>query len=147
MTYPFDTMRDSFLRFMAEGASYREALELFDLAEFRAAAMAELDGDLVRRVSPMEDILRAGDFVTNDSRGLPALLELLVHAQIEQGQQPCAQCLDLWAAGWTSEVPNPKYGPCQSMSLYWRAPSKRPGKLGRRYLSTNQAWNALQTSK
>lgn len=152
MPYPIDTYRDAFLRFMTEGCSYREALEHFDEKEFRSAAMEELDGDLVRRIGPLEDIIRAGDFVTNDQRGLPALLDLLTHAEFEKRNSVDSpdyqQALDLWQAGWTSENANPAspgfWGQTQVMSWYWRAPSKRAGKPGRRYLSTNQAWNALQ---
>lgn len=92
--------------------------------------------------------------MTNDERQLPALFDLLVCAQFEQRNSvdgaDYQQALELWQAGWTSESHEPYsdhfWSQVQVMSWYWRAPSKRPGKPGRRYLSTNQAWNAFQRS-
>ena len=55
-------------------------------------------------------------------------------------------------AGWKYELPelvNRKDGDKKPLmetepwQWYWRAPSKRKGSKGRRYLSTNQAFNAL----
>ncbi len=64
------------------------------------------------------------------------------------------QAAPLYLAGWTSEVSecyqtNSKdpWRQCPVASLYWRAPSKRPGKPGRRYLSTNQAFRAMERCK
>ena len=67
----------------------------------------------------------------------------------ERNAQDMEKALELSAAGWTAEIekhhtPHPFTGSVDVMSWYWRAPSKRPGKKGRKYLSTNQAWNAYQ---
>lgn len=146
MPHPIDTYRDAFLRLMADGMSYREALETFDEDEFTKAALAEMDarGSLI-----MNENL---DLVTNDERRAPALFDLLVHANFEKKNSvdghDYKQALDLWQAGWTSECANPPsegfWGQTQVMSWYWRRPPRRKGKRGRLYLSTNQAWNALQ---
>jgi hypothetical protein len=145
--YPIDTYRDSFLRFMADGMSYSEALEQFDQDEFANAAFVEMYSREARI-----DLL-THEFVTNDSRKLPALFQLLTRAQFEKRNsvdgRDYQQALELWQAGWTSESKTnpPKPGfwhQAQVMSWYWRRPPRRPGKPGRRYLSTNQAWTALQ---
>lgn len=66
----------------------------------------------------------------------------------ESESRQMEKALELTAAGWTAETPNhtphPFTGSVQVMSWYWRRPSRRPGKPGRRYLSTDQAWNAYQ---
>lgn len=130
--------RDSFLKFIAEGMSYREAMECFDPEELQRAVNAELRADVVLANHPdvkpttLFDMVVRGEFEKRNS------------IDSKSGQQ----CLALWQAGWTSECANPAvpgfWGQTQLMSLYWRAPSKRPGKPGRRYLSTNQAFNAMQ---
>lgn len=141
-----DTYRDAFLRFVAEGMTHAESMEQFDKELWRLAMWEELDSGHAIRNS-------VGDFVTNDERGLPALFELSAMASFEArnsvGSHDMDQAMALWASGWTSEVPNPNnskdfWRQPQVMSFYWRAPSKRPGKPGRRYLSTNQAFNAMQ---
>src|SRR5687767_553107 len=47
----------------------------------------------------------------------------------------------LLAAGWTFELPGD--GDYEPWQWYWRAPPKRKGKPGRKYLSTNQAYRAM----
>jgi hypothetical protein len=47
----------------------------------------------------------------------------------------------LLAAGWQFEVVNDDD---ELWQFAWRRPGKRPGKPGRRFASTNQAFNALQ---
>jgi hypothetical protein len=59
------------------------------------------------------------------------------------------KALELSAAGWTPEIekhhtPHPYTGSVDVMSWYWRRPARRKGQKGRRYLSTNQAWNAYK---
>ncbi len=59
------------------------------------------------------------------------------------------KALELSAAGWSPEIekqhtPHPFTGSVDVMSWYWRSPPKRQGWKGRRYLSTNQAWDALK---
>lgn len=140
-----DIFRDSFLKFIEEGMTHAEALEKFDETLFRRAAVDEL----------MESGIRIDPTtyrqLVNDSRGVTPLIDLLSLAEMQRRSQRDfeKQAIPLMLAGWTSEVPNPTnrkdpWLQCQTMSLYWRAPSKRPGKPGRRYLSTNQAFNAMQ---
>lgn len=54
-------------------------------------------------------------------------------------------------AGWRYELPEivnrkegePAHMATETWQWYWRSPPKRKGTKGRRYLSTNQAFNAL----
>lgn len=132
-----DAYRDAFLKFLSEGMSYREAMECFDEAELKAAVSAEVIDDAFR-------FARADDAPRT-------LFDLVVRGNFEKRNSidspDGAQCLALWQAGWTSDQANSSspgfWGQAQLMSFYWRAPSKRPGKPGRKYLSTNQAHNAL----
>lgn len=137
MNEPIDTYRDAFLVFIKEGMTYTEALEQFDAEQWRAAVRSELETVEARHFNH-ETLC----YETHD--GKPSLLDLQVKASLEQALEPCEQCFDLWSAGWTSEVPNPQYGPCQSISLYWRRPPIGKRKQGRLFLSTNQAWMALK---
>ena len=87
-----------------------------------------------------------------------SLLDLLAIAGREEcDESEMEKAIELWLAGWTSELPehyntpeaqerakNDPWSRCAVMSWYWRAPSKRKGKPGRRYLSTNQAFNAMK---
>lgn len=45
-------------------------------------------------------------------------------------------------AGWTMVIPNSIQ--TETWQYYWRRPPKKKGGTGRKYLSTNQAFNALQ---
>ena len=154
-TYPFDTLRDTLLKFVAEGMTYDEALSQFDEKEFTAAAMAEMDQGLTQTLSVLDGIELAGNIVTNDERRLPSLFDLKVRANFERSNgingEAFQQALQLWQAGWTSEHEKPAsdkfWSQVQVMSWYWRAPSKRLGKLGRKYLSTNQAFNAMRKAQ
>lgn len=145
---PIDTYRDTFLKFLADGMSYAEAFEQFDEKEWRKAVIAELDDGQTRLDR------ESGELVTNDERYLPALLSLGARADFERRsiRDFNEQAVPLMLAGWTSEVANPTnskhfWSQVQTMSLYWRAPSKRAGKPGRRYLSTQQAYNAMMRGK
>lgn len=134
MNHPYDTYLIAFRKFLADGMTYAEAFREFDEEKIRAAAWQEIRDD-------------PASFHSEDS-----LWSMTVRAGWERMNESSKdQCYDLWSAGWTSEVPesarhNSKdfWRQLQLMSLYWRAPSKRPGKPGRRYLSTNQAWRAMQ---
>ncbi len=60
----------------------------------------------------------------------------------------------LIAAGWRFELPeivNAKEGEermgTEPWQWYWRAPAKRVGSNGRKYLSTQQAFNALKRTQ
>jgi len=55
-----------------------------------------------------------------------------------------AQVSALLLAGWKFELPGNGDYEYEPWQWYWRAPPKRKGSKGRKYLSTNQAHNALQ---
>lgn len=142
---PIDTYRDAFMKFLSEGMTHAEAMEQFDQREWDAAVIAELEGNGLLRLD-----WPSLEHVTNDERKLPSLLSLssLANFQKRSAIDFEEQAIPLMLAGWTSEVPNPTnrkdpWLQCQTMSLYWRAPSKRPGKPGRCYPSTQQAYNAM----
>ncbi len=147
---PIDTYRDAFLKFIREGMSYAEALEQFDEDEWNRAVMKEMfDHDAL-----LDPVTR--QWITNDSRGLPALFQLSILANFQMSSKRDfeEQAVPLMIAGWTSEMPEcyrhnsqDPWRQCPVMSLYWRAPSKRPGKPGRKYLSTQQAYNAMKKAK
>lgn len=143
---PIDTYRDAFLKFLAEGMTYAEALSHFDEDAWNMAAMAEIF------TNEAKIDISTREFLTNDSRKLPSLFLLGVRAnrQITDDLDLQEQAIPLYLAGWQSEVPdsfkhNSKdfWRQCPTMSLYWRAPSKRAGKPGRLYRSTNQAFRAM----
>lgn len=52
------------------------------------------------------------------------------------------KALDLYAAGWTSETPHESQ--TEIMSWYWRRPPMGNRKTGRRFMSTDQAWNHMR---
>lgn len=145
---PIDTLKDCFLRFLAEGMSYAEALDEFDRSEINAAINAELErGDSVQVRNPETMMLQ-------NACGHETLFDLVVKAEFQKRNERDfnEQAVPLMLAGWTMENPSPSnskdfWRQTQTMSLYWRAPSKRPGKPGRKYLSTNQAFRALQKSQ
>lgn len=142
---PIDTYRDAFLKFLAEGMTHEEARAQFDEAELQAAVNAELErGDSVQvfNMDPMGN---------TNACGRETLFDLVVKAGFEKRQRKDFedQATPLMLAGWTMENVNPNnskdfWRQTQIMSLYWRAPSKRPGKPGRLYRSTQQAFNAMQ---
>jgi len=139
---PIDTYRDSFLAFVAGGMTHSEALDQFDRKEWNAALVAELS---LIRLNPKTLNMEVHD-------GLPPLLSLDSMAGREQAdQKDMEQAIELWGAGWTSEVPDcfrhnsrDFWRQCPVMSWYWRRPSRRQGKPGRKYLSTNRAWMAMK---
>lgn len=72
------------------------------------------------------------------------LLDVLAKAGMEEcNESALEQAYELWMAGWTHEPVSPN---SQVMSWYWRAPPKGKRPRGRRYLSTQQALNALRRS-
>ena len=62
----------------------------------------------------------------------------------ESEQKQRRQAWRLLEAGWRFEMPEHEY--LDIMSWSWRAPPKRKGRAGRKYLSTNQAYNAMVKS-
>lgn len=141
-----DTYRDAFMKFLAQGMTYAEAFDEFSPLEWQRAAMQEVVDDEAI-IEPLTH-----EFVTNDERRLPTLFALSCRAMRQQQDvKDMEQAYELWGAGWTHEVPEPFqhnykdfWRQCPVMSWHWRAPSKRLGKPGRRYFSTQQAFNAMQ---
>ena len=118
-----DTYITALRKFLADGMSPMEAMDQFDSKEWDALMMQEMR-----------------------ERNTRIMLDLAVTASQEQSNQgSLTQAYDLWGAGWTSE--NPGGWPSQPMSWYWRRPPVGKRALGRRYLSTNQAWNAWNKEK
>lgn len=60
---------------------------------------------------------------------------------LESREAALPQVDALMAAGWTFELPDVS-GP-EPWQWYWRRPARRKGKKGRKFLSTNQAFNAM----
>lgn len=70
-------------------------------------------------------------------------LDLLVVGGMElRNEKDMEKAIELWLAGWTSEKPAPTTS--QVMSWYWRRPPRTKKRPGRRYLSTDQAYNAMK---
>lgn len=127
MNHSIDGLKDTFRLLVAKGHTPFEAFSMFDAGELWNMAMEE-----VRERGPMET------HADSDS-----LICLCVSAQQEERDRKDLeeQAIPLWLAGWTSE---PQSKDAQVMSWYWRAPAKGKRPLGRRFLSTNQAFMALQ---
>ncbi len=128
-----DTYLTAFRRFLSDGMSYEEARNQFDPGLLQVALKSEMD--LVPGIENWP------------------LWDLCVKASFEERNRKDweEQAVPLMLAGWAIEQPdghkhNSKdfWRQPQAMSLYWRRPSRRPGKPGRRYLSTNQAYMAMQ---
>ena len=68
------------------------------------------------------------------------LAVLADRGRVESWRRDSEQVYSLLAAKWTFEIPSEDSGP---HSFYWRSPPKGKRELGRKYLSTNQAWNAM----
>ncbi len=116
--------------------THHEAMQCFDEEEWDKAVHEELMSGEVGHLdgTSLLDLSAMASFEGRSSVGSPDM----------------DQAMALWAAGWTSEVPSPEHdgkhgfwSRCSVMSFYWRRPPRRPGKPGRRYLSTNQAYNAM----
>lgn len=139
-----DSIRDEFADYVAKGMSYMEAKAMFDEVTLQVAIDAELfRGDSIKSFNMLT--LQA-----ENACGHETLFDLCVKASFEEQNKRDfeEQAVPLMMAGWTMETQNPTnskefWSQTQVMSLYWRAPSKRPGKPGRKYLSTNQAFNAM----
>ena len=91
-------------------------------------------------IADIERRVKAGQQVSKDEWQL-----FVEHIQAEPGGSRAEaerQLHKLLAAGWTFEIPHESA--TEPWQLFWRAPPKRLGKLGRKYLSTNQAFNAFR---
>lgn len=70
---------------------------------------------------------------------------LCKQVQDDQTREDMIQVRALLQAGWKYELPGDgDYDPYQ---WYWRAPPKRANSRGRKYLSTNQAFNAMRKAQ
>lgn len=67
--------------------------------------------------------------------------ELVAECTREREAKDIEQAWDLIKAGWRFF---PVTEDSQVMSWYWRRPPRRKGSKGMLFLSTNQAWMALQ---
>jgi hypothetical protein len=130
-----DTYRTAFLGFLDQGMTAGEALEQFDREDWNKAVTDELESHSVR-INPTTFGLQTDD-------GKPALCELSAMAcRDRMNDRDMGLAAELWLKGWTSE--NPHGHPRDVFAWFWRRPPKRPGKLGRKYLSTQQAYNAMK---
>jgi len=136
-----DVYRDAFKKFLAEGMTHLEALEQFDREKMNDALRESLEIDGHNLFTAKDRYLR------NDWSSGNELLDLLSVANREESNKRDleTQAIPLWLAGWTSESDGKRQE--EVMSWYWRAPSKRLGKPGRKYLSTSQAFNAMVKSQ
>ena len=132
-----DLIRDTFLNLVKGGMTYLEAYRQFDREQWNKAMTEEImNGDCIRD----PDTFRC---ITQD--GKCSLLDLGAKAQLEQcDENAMEQAIELWLNGWTS---HPVTKTSMVMSWYWRRPAKPPRKVGRLFLSTNQAWMALRREK
>lgn len=107
---------DAFKSLMAKGMSHAEALAEFDREEFNQIMTAHLEA--------------------RDGR---EMLNMAAAASRERMNcRDLEKAIELWKEGWTSESSHPDQ---DVMSWYWRKPPVGSRKLGRRFLSTDQAWN------
>lgn len=118
---------------MRHGMTPLEAMDEFDREKFNAAMSEEIEnGTCFYNRDTFQ-------FQTHD--GKPSLLDLAAKACRARGEEnSLSEAYELWMAGWTSHPVTPD---SQVMSWYWRRPPRRKGKLGRQFLSTSQAFNAL----
>lgn len=125
--HQFPTMHEAYTEMfqllLKQGKTHLEAYREFDEEKLRKALLDSLDSG------------------PPGKRNL-ALLDLMALAGMEKADEADReQCFELWSQGWTSEKVTPDSRP---MSWYWRSPPKGKRPLGRRYLSTNQAWLAMR---
>ena len=119
-----DVLIYAFESFLAKGMNYAEALAEFDKEEWNAAMMSEMD-----------------------NHGTRGMLELAAKAGREASNaRDMEQATVLWLDGWISELPDSRYE-YDVMSWFWRRPARRKGKPGRKFLSTQQAYNAYKREK
>lgn len=69
---------------------------------------------------------------------------VMIEHEKQSQRDECKYQVDaLIDAGWRMIIPEGGRGD-EPWQWYWRRPSRRKGQEGRKYLSTNQAYNALQ---
>lgn len=91
---------------------------------------------------PLEACIRI-DNPTPDDIYDPVRFKVLVRQTIEEARaRDMVQVRALLQAGWKLELPEGDYD-YEPYQWQWRAPAKRANSRGRKYLSTNQAFNAM----
>jgi uncharacterized protein YbaR (Trm112 family) len=88
----------------------------------------------------------AAHVVTCPACGAAASVAAMLADEMRRlGRRACqGQVKALLAAGWSIEWPERDLEP---WAWRWRRPPKRPGKPGRLYPSTGQAWGAMMREK
>lgn len=120
-----ETYREAMRLMIAKGMTPLEALREFDQDKFNAALREELETC----------------YGCGQDEG--SLLVMVGKAgREEMNEKDMEQAIELWLAGWTSELPNKTQ--TDVMSWYWRRPPRVAGKQGRLFLSTNQAHRAMR---
>lgn len=115
--------------------THLEALREFDTEQWHAAIRQECDSGSIR-TNP-----KTHEWEVED--GKPSLIQLAGKALREQmNETDMEQAIVLWMAGWKSETPSKTQ--VDVMSWYWRRPPIGKRTVGRLFLSTNQAFNALK---
>ncbi len=113
--------------------------------------------EAIARVGGIEQVEAAFDNAPKSTQSDCAgrlLACLAVHSRMDMDDEDMKQALALTAVGWEVITPPPRATPPRNiwetlavMSWQWRRPSRRPGKPGRKYESTNQAFRALEREK
>jgi hypothetical protein len=112
-----DFVRSTLMHFMKQGMSPLEAVNQFSKADLNEALNREIKD------------------------GGTTLLDIVANAgREERNDNDMNKAIELWLNGWTSSSPTNRD---DVMSWYWRSPPKGKRKIGRQYLSTDQAFNAL----
>ncbi len=112
---------DLFHDLLAKGHSHAEVESMFTKDQIHDVICSE--GDVINQLE---------------------FLRLCGTAGLERrNEEDMDKATELWLAGWISETPyeSQKYA---VMSWYWRRPPKTKNRPGRRFLSTQQAYNAMK---
>lgn len=105
-----------------------------------------------------EDRVQKSWLEAPDPRGDDAgrlLACMAAKSRMDADDEAMEQALVLTSAGWESIDPRPAHLPAPKnvmektavASWKWRRPGKRPGRQGKLFLSTNQAWRALMRER
>lgn len=111
-------------------------LEIFQLLLAKGMTHAEAMNEFDHRA--IGECLLSDDSPPEQKRKLLVLMGKGFREESNQKDLE-SQAIPLWLAGWTSEPGTP---PRDVFSWQWRAPAKGKRTQGRKYLSTQQAFNA-----
>lgn len=126
-----DSIRDTFLALMKQGMTALEAYREFDPETWKKALRDEIDAGIL------------SDYRCRAEDGGKSLLHYQSEmVWMEMDERDLDLAMELWGNGWTSETPHKSQQ--HIFQWYWRRPSRRPGKPGRRFVSTTQAYNAMR---